>query len=121
MDELDARGLVLGIISNSDGRLDGRLEEIGIRDRFDFVLDSAVVGVSKPDPRIFEMAVEASGLGPRETAYVGDYYEVDVVGARGVGMAPVLFDPYGAYGDVDCHVIARFGDIVRIVDSWRDG
>jgi len=119
MDELDARGLVVGIISNSDGRLDGRLVEIGIRDRFDFVLDSAVVGISKPSPRIFEMAVEASGLAPPETAYVGDYYEVDVVGARGAGMTPVLFDPYGAYGDVDCDVIRRFGDIVRLVDVWR--
>lgn len=120
MDELDERGLVLGIISNSDGRLDGRLAEIGIRDRFEFVLDSAVVGVSKPHHRIFELALEASGLPPSETAYVGDYYEVDVVGARGAGMTPVLFDPCGAYREVDCDVMTRFGDIVRLVDGWRD-
>jgi HAD superfamily hydrolase (TIGR01509 family) len=121
MDELDLRGLVVGIISNSDGRLEDRLDEIGIRDRFDFVLDSAVVGVSKPHPRIFELAIEASGLAPSEAAYVGDYYEVDVVGARGVGMTPVLFDPYGAYGDVDCEVMRRFADVVGLVDAWRSG
>jgi HAD superfamily hydrolase (TIGR01509 family) len=121
MDELDLRGLVVGIISNSDGRLEDRLDEIGIRDRFDFVIDSAVVGVSKPHPRIFELALEASGLAPSEAAYVGDYYEVDVVGARGVGMAPVLFDPYGAYGDVDCEVISRLGETVGLVDRWRSG
>jgi putative hydrolase of the HAD superfamily len=119
MDQLDLRGLVVGVISNSDGRLEDRLGEIGIRDRFDFVLDSAVVGVSKPHPRIFELAAEASGLGPSEVAYVGDYYEVDVVGARSAGMTPVLFDPYGAYEDVDCDVIERFREIVRLVDTWR--
>jgi len=118
MDELDARGLMIGIISNSDGRLEDRLGEIGIRDRFDFVIDSAVVGVSKPHPRIFELAIEASGLPPSETAYVGDYYEVDVVGARGVGMRPVLFDPYGAYEEVDCDVMRQFCDIVGLVDTW---
>jgi putative hydrolase of the HAD superfamily len=119
MDELDERGLIMGVISNSDGRLEDRLAEIGIRDRFDFVLDSTVVGVSKPEPRIFELALEASGLPPSKAAYVGDYYQVDVVGARSVGMRPALFDPVGAYNDVDCEAIARFGDIVGLVDRWR--
>jgi putative hydrolase of the HAD superfamily len=119
MDALGTRGLALGVISNSDGRVEERLVEIGIRDRFNFVIDSAIVGVSKPDPRIFELALEASGLPASETAYVGDYYEVDVVGSRGVGMRPVLFDPVGAYEDVDCDVMKEFGDIVRLVDAWR--
>lgn len=120
MDELEARGLVLGVISNSDGRVEERLVEIGIRDRFDFVIDSAIVGVSKPHRRIFELACEASGLPPSDAAYVGDYYEVDVVGARGAGMTPVLFDPDGAYEDVDCDVMREFRDIVRLVDAWSD-
>jgi putative hydrolase of the HAD superfamily len=120
MDELEARGLALGVISNSDGRVEERLVEIGIRDRFDFVIDSAIVGVSKPHRRIFELAGEASGLPPAETAYVGDYYEVDVVGARGAGMTPVLFDPYGAYEEVDCDVMREFCDIVALVDAWSD-
>jgi putative hydrolase of the HAD superfamily len=118
MDELDVRGLIVGIISNSDGRLEQRLGEIGILDRFDFVIDSAVVGVSKPDHRIFEVGLKAGGLAPSEAAYVGDYYAVDVVGARGVGMRPVLFDPYGAYQNVDCRVIRRFADVVGLVDEW---
>jgi putative hydrolase of the HAD superfamily len=118
IDELEGRGLVLGVISNSDGRVEERLVEIGIRNRFDFVIDSAIVGVSKPHRRIFELACEASGVPPSEAAYVGDYYEVDVVGARGAGMTPVLFDPYGAYGEVDCDVMKEFRDIVRLVDAW---
>jgi predicted HAD superfamily phosphohydrolase YqeG len=49
--------------------------------------------------------------------YVGDYYEVDVVGSRAAGMAPVLFDPVGAYDAVDCPVVKRFEDVVPIVDE----
>lgn len=118
---LEQRGLCVGIISNSDGRLEGRLEGIGIRDLFSFVIDSAVVGVSKPASGIFDLAVEASGVPADQAVYVGDYYAVDVVGARGVGMRPVLFDPVGAYGEVDCDVITRFGDIVGLVDGWSEG
>ncbi len=120
VDALARRGLSVGIISNSDGRLDDRLEGIGIRRLFDFVIDSAVVGVSKPAAGIFELAVDASGVQPEDAVYVGDYYEVDVVGARGVGMRPVLFDPVGAYEKVDCEVITRFGEIVGLVDGWND-
>lgn len=118
--ELRSRGLGIGIVSNSDGRLERRLADIGLADRFDFVVDSAVVGVSKPDVRIFRRALERSGLAADSVAYVGDYYEVDVVGARGAGMRPVLFDPVEIYGEVDCDVITRFGDIVGLVDGWLE-
>jgi putative hydrolase of the HAD superfamily len=118
---LRERGLRVGIVSNSDGRLERRLESIGIAGHFEFVVDSAVVGVSKPDPRIFRKALERAGLEASEVAYVGDYYEVDVVGARAAGMTPVLFDPIGAYGAVDCPVVQRLGDIVPLVDEWMGG
>ncbi len=121
MTALRLRELAVGIISNSDGRLEVRLEEIGIRDRFDFVIDSAVVGVSKPDSRIFAMALDAAGLEASQAVYVGDYYEVDVVGAREIGMTPVLFDPVGVYGDVDCDVIRGLDGVVALVDQWKDG
>jgi len=117
MDEIDRRGIVTGIISNSDGRLDRRMRKIGIRDRFSFLVDSWDIGVSKPDARIFEAALELAQLPPGEIIYVGDYYEVDVVGARGVGMHPVLFDPYGAYDAADCAIMRRFADVLVVVDD----
>ena len=120
LDSLSARNLSLGVISNSDGRLEWRLDEIGILDRFDFVVDSAIVGVSKPDHRIFLEALKRSSLPPEETVYVGDYYEVDVRGARAAGMSPVLLDPVGAYKNVDCEVITRLKDLVDVVDGWMD-
>ena len=116
MDELDRRGIVTGIISNSDGRLDRRMRQIGIRDRFSFLVDSWDVGISKPDPRIFKAALELASLRPDEVVYVGDYYEVDVVGARGAGMHAALFDPYGAYKEADCAMMKRFADVLDIVD-----
>jgi len=118
---LRKRDLAVGIVSNTDGRLDGRLRQIGIRDYFDFVIDSVVVGVSKPDARIFELALDEVSLAAHEVVFVGDYYVVDIVGARNVGMTPVLFDPQSAYGDVDCKVIARFDDIVPMVDRLNGG
>jgi len=115
---LRERRLGIGIVSNSDGRLERRLEDIGIATQFDFVVDSAVIGVSKPDVRIFRAALERGGLSAESVAYVGDYYEVDVVGARGAGMRPVLFDPVEVYGEVDCDTITRFAEIVTLVDGW---
>ncbi len=120
LDELEVRGLATGIISNSDGRLEERLSEIGIRDRFGFLIDSAIISISKPDPGIFEEALRLSSLAAADTVYVGDYYAVDVVGARGVGMRPVLFDPYSAYGDVDCAIIRRFEDLIGLLDRWME-
>lgn len=117
LDVLSGRGLNTGIVSNSDGRLEWRLAELGILDRFDFVIDSAVVGVSKPDPEIFRIALDKSSLEPSEAVYVGDYYEVDVVGARSVGMMPVLFDPVGVYAGADCDVISSFPDILDVLDG----
>ncbi len=120
LDELELRGLVTGIISNSDGRLEERLSEIGIRNRFRFLIDSAIISISKPDPGIFEEALRLSSLAAADAVYVGDYYAVDVVGARGVGMRPVLFDPYGAYSGVDCAIIERFEDLIGLLDRWME-
>jgi FMN phosphatase YigB (HAD superfamily) len=55
---------------------------------FDPVVVSAEVGLCKPDPRIFRLALSARGLDPAEVVYVGDSDE-DVVGARAAGMTPV--------------------------------
>ncbi len=117
MDELERRGIVTGIVSNSDGRLDRRMRKIGIRERFSFVVDSWDVAISKPDRRIFEEALKRAPLPPGEVLYVGDYYAVDIVGARGAGMHAALLDPCGAYGEVDCARMSRFVDVLDVIDE----
>ncbi len=68
----------------------------------DFVVDSGAVGVEKPDPAIFRIALERAGVSAAEAMHVGDLFPVDVVGARRAGLEPVLLDPLGRYADRGC-------------------
>jgi len=97
-------GLVVGVISNSNGSVQRALEEAGLALQLDFVLDSTVVGVAKPDPRIFALGLEAAKARAEECVYVGDSYFVDVVGARRAGWNAVLFDPGRVWPERECPV-----------------
>jgi putative hydrolase of the HAD superfamily len=90
---LRAAGLHLGVVSNSDGRVVEALQAAGLDRFFDVVVDSQLVGFEKPDPRIFLAALERLRIPAVEAVYVGDIYEVDVVGARRAGMDVILLDP----------------------------
>jgi putative hydrolase of the HAD superfamily len=99
-------GLAVGVISNSNGSVQRALEQAGLADHLDFVLDSTVVGTAKPDPRIFALGLDAAKARAEETVYVGDSYFVDVVGARRAGWNAVLFDPGRVWSERDCPVAA---------------
>lgn len=87
---LRERGYRVAVVSNADGRVRGLLEAAGLAPHLEFVVDSAEVGVEKPDPRIFHAATGRLGLPPGACAYVGDIYEIDVVGAERAGLTPIL-------------------------------
>ena len=87
---LRAAGIRLGVVSNSDGRVAQALESAGLGGHFDVIVDSRIAGVEKPDPRIFHAALERLGVEPAAALYVGDVYEVDVVGARRAGLDAAL-------------------------------
>lgn len=101
----------LAVISNADGRVEALLEETGLRPHFEFVIDSDVVGVEKPDPRIFRMAVERLELEPGRCLYVGDLHPVDVVGARAAGLRAVLLDPFDVVMEAPVDRIASVRDL----------
>jgi HAD superfamily hydrolase (TIGR01509 family) len=105
-------GLKLGVVSNSDGRVEQALDAAGVRHYFDVVIDSALLGVEKPDPRIFHAALDALGVAPGEALYVGDLYEVDVLGARAAGMDAVLLAGAEHMSGLDCRVTASIPDLV---------
>ncbi len=90
LDALRRRGYRIAVVSNADGRVRGLLEAAGLSPHLEFVVDSAEVGIEKPDPRIFHAATDRLGLAPAACAYVGDIYEIDVVGAERAGLAPIL-------------------------------
>jgi len=107
---LRGAGVAAAVISNSNGSARAILERVGLAAHLDFVIDSAEVGVEKPDPRIFALALARAGVGAAQAAYVGDLYSVDVRGARASGIGAVLLDPGGCWGTRDCptapHVLA---------------
>ena len=90
----------------------------GFLDLFDEVLDSAVEGVEKPDPRIFRLALERLGARAEEALFVGDIYHVDVVGGRAAGLRVVLVDEAGLYDDADC---PRVRSLVELADHLAPG
>jgi len=92
LDAVAARGLRVGMISNWDERLHRLIEGLGIRDRLDPVIASYEVGFEKPDRRIFEAAVAASGVAPERSLLIGDEPVMDVEGAIAIGMKAVLVD-----------------------------
>ena len=108
-------GLRLGIVSNSDGRVEQALAEAGLREYFDVVIDSSVAGVEKPDPAIFRAALEALGVNAEEALYVGDMYDVDIVGARAAGMEAVLLTAGGSAPDRPCHTAASIDQLVDLL------
>ena len=112
---LKARGLVLGVISNSDGRIESAFQQAGLTSYFDFFIDSFHVGVEKPDPRIFQLAVERAGVTPDQAAHVGDLYWVDVVGARNAGLLPILYDPYNLNREAHCFKIQAIDELMGLV------
>jgi putative hydrolase of the HAD superfamily len=111
LEELARRGYRLAVISNADGRVEALLEEVGLRRHFEFVIDSGAVGVEKPDPRIFRMALDRLGVEPHQAAYVGDVYEIDVAGARAAGLRPFLIDPLDRLSHLDCERIAALHEL----------
>jgi HAD superfamily hydrolase (TIGR01509 family) len=112
---LAARGFVVGALSNSDGGVRSLLEQAGLVDLLAFVIDSGVVGVEKPDPRIFAMGLEAAGVEAEAAWYVGDIYGIDVVGARRAGMRAILLDPLDRYGALDVATARRVRDVATLV------
>ena len=90
LEALKKRGLKLGIISNiSIGIGRAGLEEI-----LDIVVSANDIGVGKPDAKIFLEALHQANLNASEVIYVGDQYEVDVVGAQMIGIKAILIDRY---------------------------
>ncbi len=112
-------GYVLGVVSNADGTVDRLLAGAGLAADLAFVVDSGAVGIEKPDPAVFRLALDLAGVPAAEAWYVGDLYPVDVVGARRAGVEPVLLDPLGRYGDRDCRTARDVPTLCRALVAAR--
>jgi putative hydrolase of the HAD superfamily len=123
---LVATGARVAIVSNADGTVEARLREEGICQvgpgpgiPVDAVIDSSAVGVRKPDPRIWEPALAATGATADTAIHVGDSLVTDVGGARAAGIRPIHFDPFRLC-PLDEHEHAdSMAAVVRIVRESR--
>ncbi|MBI3989199.1 MAG: HAD-IA family hydrolase [candidate division NC10 bacterium] len=115
LEELKGEGSMLGVVSNSDGSVERLLQQAGLADFFSFILDSGDVGVEKPDPRIFRLALERAGVKPERAVHIGDFYSVDVLGAQAAGVRGILLDPVGAWAGIGCLKARDLADALKLI------
>ena len=110
--KLSDLGYKIGLVSNWDTRLTSLSIDTGLSRYLDFVISSATVGFLKPQPEIFELALERAETEPKDAIHVGDHYYADILGARSVGITPVLLDRNGTVPQADCLVINSLTELV---------
>jgi FMN phosphatase YigB (HAD superfamily) len=97
LSDLNAQEYRMSVISNSDGRTYQVFRDLGLACYFEHIFDSEILGFEKPDPAIFEVALNKLNVSPANALYVGDIFYVDVLGANRAGLGGVHLDPLGLY------------------------
>jgi len=119
VDALNAWGVPVGVVSNSEGRLAELLQELGWRDKFRVVADSGKLGIEKPDVRIFEYACRALGVPLHRTVHIGDSLAADVEGAMAAGMRAIWFR--GTISDMPqdrVRCCATAAEVLNVLRQW---
>jgi len=116
--ELAGRGFLLGVVSNGCGNVDVLCRDYGYSTFLSTIVDSRRAGISKPDPRIFELAAARLGVAPADTLVVGDSFDRDMLPARRAGMSTAWLQPAGDPAPdptvVDVH-LRRLADLPRVL------
>jgi len=113
LDALAARGIHLGILSNFSINLENVLRQVGVHHYFSFFVVSAVAGMEKPDPQIFELAIRATHQPREKLVYVGDSVFHDIQGARQVGMDAILIDRKNQHPDFSGTRLASLTELAK--------
>jgi putative hydrolase of the HAD superfamily len=110
MDRMRALGVRTAIVSNSEGMLDLLFDRLGVSKHIDVLVDSGKVGVEKPDPKIFDIALEKGRTTRERALHLGDSFATDVLGARAAKIRVALIDPHG-------HMAGRHLDVPRVAGA----
>lgn len=97
LQKLHQAGYRISVISNADGTVHQQMTDLGFMPYIDRVFDSALIGYEKPDPRLFQVALDALGLDAGSAIYAGDLVMVDLLGANRAGLGAVHLDGAGLY------------------------
>ncbi|MBU4490060.1 MAG: HAD-IA family hydrolase, partial [Actinobacteria bacterium] len=114
-ERLKEKGYRLALISNWDSRLAKLCFDMGLDRYLDSVVSSATIGLIKPDPHIFDVALRRMGVDPRRAIHVGDHYYADILGARSAGISPVMIDRFGGGHAVDVPVIEDLYGLLSLI------
>ena len=115
--DLQRNGYLLGVISNRTEPFDEDLAKLGLAQFFGWTVSGSDAGVKKPDPAIFEYALQRAGVSADEAVYVGDNYYVDITGARNARIAPVLVDRDRVFNEPDCPVISSLAELPAVLQD----
>ena len=107
----------IGVLSNFGSNLEDLLQQLGLGDCFAFVIVSSLVGLAKPDPRIFDLAAAKMGRPPHRLLYVGDHMGDDIEGARSAGLDAVLIDRFGRQPATLCPRISSLRELAAYVQQ----
>lgn len=109
----------LVLVSNFYGNIETVLEDFGVRKYFKAIIESAVMGIRKPDPRIFEHGVKALGVLPDETLVIGDSYRKDIVPAESIGCQAIWLKGKGWTAEEDAvlhpNIIRKLDEVLEIL------
>ena len=120
---LKKRDFILGIISNNDGRVEDKCDEVGIKEYFDIIADSTNLGFIKPDARIFHFVLDKLKLSPGEAIHVGDLYGSDVMGGLNAGLDVIWLNKRDMDRPDGIQVISvkNLSEIKTILDMEKTG
>ncbi len=111
---LKEQNIILGSLSNIDKDIAPIRRKLGLEPYLDFMITSGEIGVDKPEAPIFLAALKQAGVKASEAIHVGDQYKLDVVGARRVGITPILIDRHDFYPEVsDCPRIHSLAELTK--------
>jgi len=116
LEGLRRAGVRLGIISNWDLTARPILRRFGLEGFFERIVISSEVGLEKPAPEIFKLAMGQAGVSAAESLYVGDNYYVDAVGARQVGMDCLIVNRFGSLGVEELQGQTLIHDVSEVAD-----
>jgi HAD superfamily hydrolase (TIGR01549 family) len=105
LSELGQKGFDLGVISNNTDEMLDRMNDLDLLKYFSTVTYSQEAGAEKPAPEPFRLALKRAGRKPEQCIHVGNSLEQDIVGARGVGIEPILVDREGKHAEPGCVMV----------------
>lgn len=115
--QLRSMGLKLAVVSNGPNTTSDLLAQSGLLPYFDLVVASQDLGIQKPDPRIFLFALDKLGVSSQEALFVGDLFDVDVLGAKAAGINAVMIDRHSPNARADCPVIRNLEELIPLITS----